>query len=119
MDISGDFPNGIKFYGSEGWIFVTRDVEVTASDPSGKRVKPATADGQRSQDSGERDRGQRDTSLPKRRPASELAGMHPQPPSADRSRGSGPSRLLHLPAAPHRNENQAPTALGPGARALS
>src|ERR1039458_7401443 len=36
MDISGDFPNGIKFYGSEGWIFVTRDVEVTASDPSGK-----------------------------------------------------------------------------------
>jgi predicted dehydrogenase len=36
MDISGEFPNGIKFYGSEGWIFVTRDVEVTASDPSGK-----------------------------------------------------------------------------------
>jgi predicted dehydrogenase len=36
MDISGDFPNGIKFYGSEGWVFVTRDVEVTASDPSGK-----------------------------------------------------------------------------------
>jgi predicted dehydrogenase len=36
MDISGDFPNGIKFYGSEGWIFVTRDVEVTTSDPSGK-----------------------------------------------------------------------------------
>ena len=36
MDISGDFPSGIKFYGSEGWIFVTRDVEVTASDPSGK-----------------------------------------------------------------------------------
>ncbi len=24
MDISGDFPNGIKFYGSDGWIFVTR-----------------------------------------------------------------------------------------------
>ena len=38
MDISGDFPNGIKFYGSEGWIFVTRDVEVTASDPGGKPV---------------------------------------------------------------------------------
>jgi predicted dehydrogenase len=37
MDISGDFPNGIKFYGSEGWIFVTRDVEVTPSDPSGKQ----------------------------------------------------------------------------------
>jgi predicted dehydrogenase len=38
MDISGDFPNGIKFYGTEGWIFVTRDVEVTPSDPSGKSV---------------------------------------------------------------------------------
>jgi predicted dehydrogenase len=38
MDISGDFPNGIKFYGKDGWIFVTRDVEVTTSDPSGKPV---------------------------------------------------------------------------------
>ena len=33
MDISGDFPNGIKFYGSKGWIFVTRTENVTASDP--------------------------------------------------------------------------------------
>jgi hypothetical protein len=38
MDISGDFPNGIKFYGSEGWIFVTRDIEVTPTDPGGKPV---------------------------------------------------------------------------------
>lgn len=38
MDISGDFPNGIKFYGTEGWIFVTRDSEVTATDPGGKPV---------------------------------------------------------------------------------
>jgi predicted dehydrogenase len=36
MDISGDFPNGIKFYGSEGWIFVTRDEMVTPTDPGGK-----------------------------------------------------------------------------------
>ena len=34
MDISGDFPNGIKFYGSKGWIFVTRTENVTASDPT-------------------------------------------------------------------------------------
>ena len=34
MDISGDFPNGIKFYGSEGWIFVTRDEMVTPTDPA-------------------------------------------------------------------------------------
>ena len=43
MDISGDFPNGIKFYGSEGWIFVTRDSEVTASDPNGKKLEPLMA----------------------------------------------------------------------------
>ena len=29
MAISGDYPNGINFYGSEGWIFVTRDDTVT------------------------------------------------------------------------------------------
>jgi predicted dehydrogenase len=34
MDISGDFANGIKFYGSKGWIFVTRTENVTASDPA-------------------------------------------------------------------------------------
>ena len=34
MDISGDFPNGIKFYGTKGWIFVTRTENVTPSDPA-------------------------------------------------------------------------------------
>jgi len=44
VSISGDYPNGIKFYGSEGWIFVTRDELVTASDPvSGAKVEPLTA----------------------------------------------------------------------------
>jgi predicted dehydrogenase len=40
MDISGDFPNGIKFYGSEGWIFVTRDEMVTPTDPGKPSVAP-------------------------------------------------------------------------------
>jgi len=35
MDISGEFPNGIKWYGTEGWIFVTRDEMTTPTDPSG------------------------------------------------------------------------------------
>src|SRR3984893_3191505 len=46
MDISGDFPNGIKFYGSEGWIFVTRDEMVTPTDSGGKSAaapKPLVA----------------------------------------------------------------------------
>jgi len=34
MIVSGEFPNGIKFIGTEGWIFVSRGNEaVTASDP--------------------------------------------------------------------------------------
>ncbi len=37
MIISGDFPNGIKFIGTEGWIFVSRGNEsVTSSDPLAK-----------------------------------------------------------------------------------
>ncbi len=34
MDISGDFPNGIKFYGTKGWIFVTRTEQTTPTDMS-------------------------------------------------------------------------------------
>ena len=35
MLINGKFPNGIRFEGSEGWIFVTRgNYSVTASDPT-------------------------------------------------------------------------------------
>jgi hypothetical protein len=37
MDISGDFPNGIKWYGTEGWIFVTRDAEAVPGD-AGKNI---------------------------------------------------------------------------------
>jgi len=43
MIVSGEFPNGIRFEGSEGWIFVSRGNErVTASDP-GAKLKDATA----------------------------------------------------------------------------
>jgi len=41
MIVSGDFPNGIKFIGSDGWIFVSRGNEsVTASDPGSKLKDP-------------------------------------------------------------------------------
>jgi predicted dehydrogenase len=43
MVVSGDFPNGIKFIGSDGWIFVSRGNEaVTNSDPVSK-LQDATA----------------------------------------------------------------------------
>jgi len=42
MHVSGDFPNGVKFIGTEGWIFVSRgNVSVTDSDPSGGGDNPA------------------------------------------------------------------------------
>jgi predicted dehydrogenase len=43
MTISGALPNGIKFIGSEGWIFVTRSGAVTPSDPSGPQIDPLVA----------------------------------------------------------------------------
>jgi hypothetical protein len=43
MIVSGEFPNGIKFEGTEGWVFVSRGAErVTASDPVAK-LKDASA----------------------------------------------------------------------------
>jgi predicted dehydrogenase len=43
MDISGDFPNGIKFIGTKGWIFVTRTEQLT---PTGMSTgNPAAAAG--------------------------------------------------------------------------
>ena len=43
MIVSGDFPNGIKFIGTNGWIFVSRGNEkVTGSDPVAK-LKDETA----------------------------------------------------------------------------
>jgi predicted dehydrogenase len=39
MDISGDFPNGIKWYGTKGWIFVTRDEMTTPTATAGLTTK--------------------------------------------------------------------------------
>lgn len=39
MDISGDFPNGIKWYGTDGWIFVTRDEMATPTAAQGATTK--------------------------------------------------------------------------------
>jgi predicted dehydrogenase len=42
MIVSGDFPNGIKFIGSEGWIFVSRgNPAIPDSDPAAKLKDPA------------------------------------------------------------------------------
>ena len=42
MLVSGDFPNGVRFEGSEGWIFVSRgNVGATASDPANAKNSDA------------------------------------------------------------------------------
>lgn len=46
MTVSDRFPNGIKFIGDEGWIFVSRDAQgATASDPTSRAtpLKPLDA----------------------------------------------------------------------------
>jgi predicted dehydrogenase len=43
MTVSGALPNGVKFIGSKGWIFVTRSGPVTPSDPAGPQVDPLQA----------------------------------------------------------------------------
>ena len=43
MTISGALPNGVKFIGDGGWIFVTRSGAVTASDPGGPQITPLQA----------------------------------------------------------------------------
>jgi myo-inositol 2-dehydrogenase/D-chiro-inositol 1-dehydrogenase len=45
MTVSDKFPNGIRFIGDEGWIFVTRDGPATSSDPFQKslNLKPLDA----------------------------------------------------------------------------
>ena len=45
MIVSNEFPNGIKFEGTEGWIFVSRgDYQVTSSDPGAGNTKAKKID---------------------------------------------------------------------------
>jgi len=45
MFINGEFPNGVRFEGSEGWIFVARgNYSVTASDPVAKEKNSKSLD---------------------------------------------------------------------------
>jgi predicted dehydrogenase len=44
MTVSDELPNGIKFIGTDGWIFVSRDASQTASDPSGRTTSLKSLD---------------------------------------------------------------------------
>ena len=80
MTISGDFPNGIKFYGTKGWIFVSRGNEqVTKSDPVAKLNDATALAVQRSEDHQVGDRSRRNSPLRKQGAARQLAGVRHQP----------------------------------------
>lgn len=51
MTISGVLPNGVKFIGDKGWIFVTRTGQVSTSDPSKASDVPLVASDPRILDS--------------------------------------------------------------------
>ena len=104
MSISGDYPNGIKFYGSEGWIFVTRDELVTPSDP-GSPAMSEPLGGEQSENPDKRDRTERDSPLRERRAPRQLARLHPQPQRNRRTGRDRAPRLFDLPVAPHRDED--------------
>jgi hypothetical protein len=44
LTVSDKFPNGIRFIGDEGWIFVSRDAQTTASDPTSPATTLKTLD---------------------------------------------------------------------------
>ena len=80
------FPNGLRFEGSEGWIFCARgDVPVTASDPtpvaSGQQPKPLEASDMRLITTPIR--LGREAMGAERRPLSQLAGIGGRAPHAD------------------------------------
>ena len=118
MIVSGAFPNGIKFIGTEGWVFVSRGNEpVTVERPGGEVFVPA-ARGQRPEDPQLGHRPERNPPAREHRSPRQLARVREVAPAADRAGRSRPPRLLGLPAAPHRDAGQAQAVLGPAARAV-
>ena len=119
MTISGEFQNGIKWYGTEGWIFVTARWHELADGEAGRSgAEGGGAAGERSEDSDQRDRAERGASIYQQRSAWQLARLHSQPEAADRAAGDWAPRVLDLPVALDCHEDQTPPALGPEGGAL-
>ena len=105
MIVSGEFPNGIKFEGTEGWVFVSRGNEaVTASDPVAQ-LKDAQALAASDPKIIKSVIGTDEIHLLESNDhhGNWLAG-HQVAAAADRARRSRPPRLLRLPAPSHGDE---------------
>jgi len=108
MDISDEFPNGVKWYGTEGSLFGTRDEQVspTASPGDKAKVAPLVASNPGILDSVI---GPDEIHL---YPSAEQHGVHSYPQAAASAGRDRPQVLLNLPAASYRNEDQRQIALG-------
>ncbi len=120
MSISGDYPNGIKFYGTKGWIFVSRGNEkVTQSRPrpqSSTTTPPSPPATRRSSSpSSDRDEIHLYESTDQHGNWLDCIVSRKEPISPVET---GPSRLLHLPPARHGHGAQTQALLGSGERAV-
>ena len=119
MTVSGDFPNGIKFIGTDGWIFVSRGNEaVTASDPVERLKDPqalAASDPKilTSVIGPKRDPPAREHGAP-----SQLAGVDQVAQGPDRAGRSRAPGVLGLPPSSHGDEAETQAALGSGQGAI-
>ena len=87
MIVSGDFPNGIKFIGTNGWIFVSRGNEtVTAQRSGGEAEGRDGSRRQRSEDHHVRDRARRDPPAGEHGAPPQLARVREVAQAADRAR---------------------------------
>ena len=92
MIVSGEFPNGIKFEGTEGWIFVSRGNEaVTASDPVAALKDAQALAASDPEDHHVGDRQGRDPPAREQRPPRQLAAR----PSGRASSRSRPVEVAH------------------------
>ena len=92
MIVSGEFPNGIKFEGTEGWIFVSRGNEtVTVERPGGEAEGRPGALRERPEDPHLGHRARRDPPLREQGPPRQLARLRPLPQGSRSRRSRSPT----------------------------
>ena len=118
MIVSDSIQNGVKFIGTEGWIFVNRVSGLTGTDPKAFVGNPRALDAS--------DRtiltsvigARRDPPDRQQGSARQLARGDSHPRAADRPRRSRPPLLFGVPAASHGHAGGAHPPLGSRARAI-
>ena len=112
MIIDDTFPNGIRFEGADGWIFVTRGgAPTTASDPATRFGKALAASDP--QDPRHAARPQRPPPSPEHGSSPRLVDQHQDPPTRRDHAGRGPPLHQRLHPRLDRDETRPQAPLGP------